>query len=140
MCDDCAKLQEQVNSANNYNLCTVELLAKLVHKAGLSKASVAKLDVHKTLQEVTQAFDSAVVAQAKKEASQQDAVAMNEAFEELPEVWSQAESLAWLQATTLDPQQIDNMVELFELIGFTTQRLQFVLTSADMAHALHRCG
>jgi hypothetical protein len=137
MCDECKKLQKQLCAANSYYCHLVEKLGELVHAAGLSKKSVANMDPIAIVKEVTKAFKNAVQKRAVKEASKQDAVAMNEAFEELPEVWQ--ENLEWLQETTLEPRDIDRMVELFDLLGYSRQRLQFMLTSGDMALALKRC-
>jgi len=139
MCDECVKLQKQLDTANSYYCYLVEKLGEIVHEAGLSKKSVAKMDPIAIVREVAKAFKDAVQKQAVKEASKQDAVAMNEAFEELPEVWREPDALAWLQETPLTPADIDRMLELFDLLGYSGQRLQFVLTSADRALSLKRC-
>jgi hypothetical protein len=139
MCDNCDKLQKQIGHANNYNVALLDELGKLCKVAGIKSKNVAKLDAIAAIKEVTKAFKLAVDTALAKALAQKEATEDEATLESLPDAWQQDDSLEWLKETTLDPQQIDNMVELFELIGFTPHRLQFVLTSADMALALHHC-
>lgn len=140
MCTECEKLQRQVNAANNYNVTIVDMLGKLCEVAGIKSKDLAKLDAIAVIKQVTTSYKQVLAAAIEKAVTEHEEGECAAKLAALPEVWQRDDSLAWLQETALEPSDIDRLTELLELIGFTPQRLQFVLASPDMASALHRCG
>jgi hypothetical protein len=137
MCDDCVKLQKQIGHANNYNVVVLDELGKLCKVAGIKSKNVAKLDAIAVVKEVTASYKKVLDSAIEKAVTDHEEGECAAKIAALPEAWQ--ESFDWIEQTEYEPADIDRLTELLELIGFTPHRLQFVLTSADMAHALQRC-
>jgi hypothetical protein len=136
MCENCGKLQKQLDYANNYYGRVMDLLGELAKVAGIRVKAIAKLDALAVIKKITAAYKASV---EKKIAAYVETHTEEESkLAALPEAWR--ENLAWIEQTEFEPADIDRVVELLALLGFSGARLQYVLAATDMAQALEHCG